>query len=121
MKVVLYLCPEDELHTIIPLTPPFLVTSYLIHIYKEKGIKENEVFLAIMLIKTNSVIMCMVGEPFNDIHVSVYTHIIKKKNSQLKHSYCTLYLSLFVKNYSLYFSNPTKTCSIFAFSIQTLC
>lgn len=52
MKVVLYLCPEDQLHTIITKAPPFLVTSYLIHIYRDrdKEIKEHEVFLAIRYI-----------------------------------------------------------------------
>ena len=45
MKVLLYLCPDDKLSSVVTCVPPFLVISYMIHIYKDKKIKENEVNL----------------------------------------------------------------------------
>ena len=44
MKVILYLCPKDQLDSIVSHVHPFFVLSFVIHVYKDnKNINELEV------------------------------------------------------------------------------
>ena len=44
MKVILYLCPKDQLDSIVLRVHPFFVLSFVIHVYKDnKNINEREV------------------------------------------------------------------------------
>ena len=44
MKVMLYLCPKDQLDSIVLRVHPFIVLSFVIHVYKDiKNINDPEV------------------------------------------------------------------------------
>uniref|UniRef100_A0A1X7VJE0 Uncharacterized protein n=1 Tax=Amphimedon queenslandica TaxID=400682 RepID=A0A1X7VJE0_AMPQE len=107
MKVVLYLCPEDQLHTIIPLAPPFLITSYLIHIYKDKGIKENVASLLNLCIKNLEISLSQLekeewrtnADKLYQISVKLIEIVFKKIQSTEKHHQTVLFAII---NYYLY-------------------
>ena len=54
MKVLLYMCPQNELSDILQHTPPILGISFFIHFYSaKKSMKEDEVFIVILLPNDN--------------------------------------------------------------------
>ena len=53
MRVIIFMCPHDELLYILKVTPPILGISYLINIFSNKiPIKENKVTMFLLEIYT---------------------------------------------------------------------